>query len=298
MVRSGVNPGNMGNEAISDSDSVTTTPEVPDPTPINMLAETLDSRVTYIGPAHTVYDLGGNLLTSNENEWPLEYQNGIAVGRHEPEDESTNYALDSAATNINEPGVDGNWMYSQGTTVTVAASNVSQFPTISVELRKINVAVYNETDAAFLVPDNDPGTTTDWVRVVQPFTNDTESQLRWYTQRENSSSYLYEKAPAVPAGVCVASVFRRLTNANMQSTAPQLEQGTIATSPIFNNADEQNTRPSASAFVTNTDNATRIVIHYSDNSTVTVDFVNDQAAIPLASLDWSARYITQITFIT
>jgi len=267
-----------------------------DLSPIDLTSPTLDSRVTYSGPSHTYYDSGSNLATSNENEWPLEFLNGVAIGRHEPEPEAKNYAIDSGVSDIRGPGVDGSWMFSTGTIVTIAASVVSQFPVIQTETQKVFVSLFNVNDGVFLVPMVDPGTGPDWERVVEPFINDTQSDLRWYTQRETASSYLYEKCLNVPVGNCVASVFRRLTDNNMQATAPQVEMGTVPTSPIFNGTTEQNIRSASSVVVNNPGVAKGIMIHYSDNTQTTITFTNNQAVIPLSSQAWATRYIQQITF--
>ncbi|PPC63903.1 hypothetical protein C1Y41_04465 [Pantoea sp. ICBG 1758] len=270
---------------------------IPDLSPIDMTAETLDSRVTYTGPAHTYLDQAGNLATSAENEWPLEYVNGQVMGRHEPEPSTTNYAIDSAITDLAQVGTNASWMFPQGTTITVSDSEGSQFPIINSESLKVFVGVYNETKGAFLVPDTNPNTGSDWSRVILPFTNDMASELRFYTQRETTTSYLYEKCPAVPTGSFVASVYRKLTSENMQATAPQIEPGTVPTSPIFNGETEQNTRKAAKAIVTNPGLATQIQIDYSDNSRAIVSFTNNQAVIPFSSLAWSSRYITTIRFL-
>ena len=269
-----------------------------DLSPIDLTAETLDSRVTYNGPAHTYYDVNGFFLTSSENEWPLEYKNGVAVGRHEPEPAATNYATDSSAFSIGGPGSDSSWMYASGAQIGVVTSNFSSFTTLTGTTNMVFVSVYNETDASFLVADTDPNTGSEWSRVVETFTNESDSLLRWYTQRQSGGNYLYEKCPDVPAGDYVATVFRRLTADNMEATAPQIEPGSVPTSPIFNFIGEQNTRPASSVTVTNPGLASFVMVHYSDGSMIPLPFDGDTATIPLASQAWASRYITQITFNT
>ena len=50
---------------------------------IDLTTTQLDSRLTYTGPAHSYLGSDENLSTSAENEWPIEYVNGVAVGRHD-----------------------------------------------------------------------------------------------------------------------------------------------------------------------------------------------------------------------
>ena len=280
--------------------SNTVTPQPPEIQAINLLSPTLDSRVSYHGPAHTYVNVNGNLLTSAVNEWPLEYQNGVAVGRHEPEPAATNYAIDSAATNIAGPGVSAIWMFSEGTTVTITASNGSQFPVIGAEARKTFLRVFNEADAGFLTDETDPGTGTEWERESLSFNNDTLSDLRFYPLRENASSYVYQRCQSVPTGNMVASVFRKLTpDVTMQITATQVESGNVPTSPIFNDAASQNSRDASTVIVTNPGGATGITIIYSDGTTQSLSFGTSQSVnIPVASQAWGSRYITQITYST
>lgn len=58
---------------------------------IDLTAAELDARVTYTGPSH-LYFSQSSVAVSDDNQWPLEYRDGVAVGRHEPEPASTNVA--------------------------------------------------------------------------------------------------------------------------------------------------------------------------------------------------------------
>ncbi len=55
---------------------------VPVPDDIDLLAVTLDPRITYTGPAHWYIAADGTLKQSAANEWPLEYAGGVVAGRH------------------------------------------------------------------------------------------------------------------------------------------------------------------------------------------------------------------------
>ena len=75
---------------------------------IDLTTTQLDSRLTYTGPAHSYLGSDEKLSTSAENEWPIEYVNGVAVGRHEPEPAATNLFGSIMLENMTSlPGSDG-----------------------------------------------------------------------------------------------------------------------------------------------------------------------------------------------
>ncbi|QHM71292.1 hypothetical protein [Mixta intestinalis] len=57
---------------------------------IDLTSPALDSRVTFTGPAYRYFNATGALVECSENEWPLEYRNGSAIGRREPFAASSN----------------------------------------------------------------------------------------------------------------------------------------------------------------------------------------------------------------
>ncbi|WP_140918461.1 YmfQ family protein [Limnobaculum xujianqingii] len=64
----------------------------PDLSPIDLTTPELDLRVRYLcASPHAEWGEDGLLHYAPPNIWPLAYKNGIAVGRHEPERQSTNY---------------------------------------------------------------------------------------------------------------------------------------------------------------------------------------------------------------
>lgn len=69
----------------------------PDTGPIDMTTERLDPRISYLcESSHAYIGADGLIHYAAPNEWPLEYRNGVAVGRHEPEPMRTNYLKNSA----------------------------------------------------------------------------------------------------------------------------------------------------------------------------------------------------------
>ncbi|MEY8772246.1 hypothetical protein AB6T85_17715 [Erwinia sp. ACCC 02193] len=75
---------------------------------IDLTAQSLDSRISYNGPAHLYWDASGKLSTSATNAWPLEYRDGVAIGRHQSEPASTNIQVNGRAiaesTNVQKSG--------------------------------------------------------------------------------------------------------------------------------------------------------------------------------------------------
>ncbi|QBH96001.1 DUF2313 domain-containing protein [Limnobaculum zhutongyuii] len=62
-----------------------------DLSPIDLTTPGLDPRVIYqCDSEHACYGQDGKIYYAAPNEWPVEYQNGTLIGRHEPEPESIN----------------------------------------------------------------------------------------------------------------------------------------------------------------------------------------------------------------
>ena len=282
--------------------SSTVTPQPPQIRAINLLSPTLDSRVSYHGPAHTYINQNGNLITSAENEWPLEYQNGVAIGRHEPEPAATNFQRDSAFTSISETqdGQNTVWVTSQSAGVTVNAGDDGSFFAISVEKPGwVNTGVFSEGTNAFIAPDQASSISSDWSVATRTFSNPSVAQVRWYISRLNATNYVYGRSPALAVGSYIASVWRINTTDNQQARAAQIELGTVSTSPIFNDATSQNNRTESTVIVTNPGGATGITIIYTDGTTRSMSFGTAQSVnIPLATQAWGSRYISQITYST
>jgi len=282
--------------------SSASTPQPPQIRTINLLSPTLDSRVSYKGPAHTYVNQNGNLITSQENEWPLEYQNGVAVGRHEPEPASQNFMSDSAFSSVSETqeGQNTVWIMSQSAGVTVSPSDDGSFFALSLEKPGwTRTGVFSEGTNTFIAADQDSGISTDWTSAIRTFSNGSVARIRWYIARSDSNSYFYGRCPDLPIGNYVASVWREEGDTNQFARAAQVELGTIPTSPIFNDATSQNTRNASTVIVTNPGGATGITIRYTDSTTRTILFSGAQSInLPLASQAWSARYISEISYTT
>lgn len=131
----------------------------PTPTPedvINLRAATLDPRISYTGPAQRYFNATGELVTSAENEWPLQYRNGVALGRHEPTTATAN-AISSLQTEYIAAGAADGWLTSYtewaGNTYHRLRFNTSQTGPLTLQLfykilGRENLCLRIATDAA------------------------------------------------------------------------------------------------------------------------------------------------------
>ena len=257
--------------------------------PIDLTAPTLDPRVTFSGPAHFHWSETGVMLESAANTWPLEYQNGIAVGRHEPEPQATNYQLMSRGdVAVSAPDV-GPWI-SLG--LTLSAGIGPDGGDIGMTTTDCDLyAIYDATAGAFIVPQTKPPALDEWSRIVVPFSVGVESQIRTYSARESATKYLYGLCEPIPSGDCVVSLYRR-ENTELLTGLVQVETGTLATSPIIT-ADAVSTRPASSVTI-NTGSASTITVRYSNGESDTYSTPGDSFTLPAAQRNWSERYITEI----
>lgn len=74
-------------------------PQPIDLSPIDLTSEVLDERLHYLCDSpHSCWGADGAIYSAKPNEWPVEYINGIAAGRHEPELEATNLVATDVST--------------------------------------------------------------------------------------------------------------------------------------------------------------------------------------------------------
>ena len=264
------------------------------PKPIDLTSPTLDSRVTYAGPAHSYMGADGRLATSGANQWPLEYVNGAAVGRHEPEPAATNYVPGVEYSKISRGGATDDWNYGSAATPVIAPSDFGPAAATTTVTGTLT-AVYSEGTASFIAAAQDGGSPASWKRITRTFTNASSALLRWYVSRVDANDYLFARCSSVPAGQYVASVYRKVTDTGLLSAAAQLESGSLATSPIISAAGVQGKRAAASVIVQTEGHAT-LILHFSDGTSVKHSTTGNTFTLPLASKNWGERYITRIEY--
>lgn len=280
-IRVGAHPGNIAKAV---------------PAPINLLLAALDSRVTYNGPAHAYYKQAGGIAYSAANEWPLEYKNGVAVGRHEPERASTNYQPSSNFESLAAVGTLADWQWSVGNPTTVEDST-SMGTKVGLSVTGSTLtSVYSEVTSAFLAAAQDSGSPTTWTDIVRKFTIASAGIMRWYTARQSSTIYLYGRTVSIPAGAAVASVFRVVNSNGVYSALAQVELGANRTSPIIAGVGASAARAAATLTVAKDGAATGITLVFSDGTTTDMTFSGSTISVPVGTADWGTRYLTAINY--
>ncbi|YCH28976.1 hypothetical protein M1D48_12245 [Erwinia sp. D4-22] len=259
---------------------------------IDLTASQLDSRLTYSGPTHSYMGADGKLRTSAEDEWPLEYANGIAVGRHEPEPAAVNYVPGVEYGKISRGGTSDDWNYGSAATPVIAPSDFGPAAATTTVTGTLT-AVYSEGTSSFIAAAQDGGSPAIWKRITRTFTNTSSALLRWYVSRVDANDYLFARCSSVPAGQYVASVYRKVTDTGLLSAAAQLETGSLATSPVISAAGVQGTR-SASSVTVQTTGFSSLLLHFSDGTTSTHPVTGDTFTLPTATKNWAERYIQRI----
>lgn len=288
-VRAGAHPG---------------TTKKPLPSPIDLTAAVLDSRVTYTGPAHFYWAKSGLLVQSAANEWPLEYRNGVAVGRTEPEPQITNWQVQSRGTVIGT-----NVVQSSNSPMTVATGlgpdggDIASMPFIATT----GYAVSQDTGSIDHVPVTAYGSKvgTDWNRLVFDITQTVNSRLRTWLARDTASgtpSLYLTQTNALTARGWVFSWFvkKHPTDATRFLTGfGQLEREDYpwATSPVVNAA-STTVRAASAVTVAPGTNATGIRVYFTDGTTADYTFADASTPITLSLLgaNWGTRYITKIEY--
>lgn len=270
---------------------------------IDMMASTLDSRVTYTGPVHAYMQQSGVIGYTSANQYPLEYRNGVAVGRSLPEPASTNVTTDTYMANLStttpgsqEWGVAG-WTVPSMTVITgVDGGNGRLAPDINATL----FGVYQDGGTAkWLIDDSvvpDSINFGQWTRYSYSATPDANGRVRWYVTRLNANAHLIDRYNSGTAGTkYYFSVFQdRSRTDGIGVSFGQIEVSEHATSPI-RNQDNGGTRVASSVKV-DTQGAKRLQLIFSDGSSSTYTHPSNPFTLPLADFDWGKKYLTKISF--
>lgn len=290
--------------------------------PINLLASTLDSRIVYEGPQVYYINRNGNLVQSADNEWPLTFIGGVAVGRVPPESASNNILIkssklsDASWSKANTTVADAVDVILNGGTfsLTPTTTNGNHIVQQSVSSAFAEGSVYTLSyvakaygyNYARLRAADDAGFISDCRANLQDGTissgaaNSTIINCGggWYRFTEQVeirqggasslllASWVYDNAQAASfAGDGVSGIL---------VCAMQIEKSEFATSPIITDSSAVSRRAASAKVVMN--GATSINITYSDGNVVNVQAVDGYATIPQADSAWGSKYITRIDF--
>lgn len=270
--------------------------------PINMQAANLDPRVQYTGPAHYYWAQGGGISKSADNVWPLEYRNGVLMGRHEPEPASTNYQVRNRANAESANVVKSanlNWVIDP-----TAGPDGGSAARVPVMMDSYLVSQDNGGDQ--LVPLTMYSLTNAWTRLQFSITNTQASRIRTWLGRtstsQDGSPFLYlTQGGNLAIRNWVFSWFAR-NNSDGTTFTPTLVQveydnAPYATSPIINEAGDVGTRAASNVVVTKQGDATGIVVYFSDGSNQAYSFgAASSVTLDKAKSHWGTRYITRIEY--
>ncbi len=268
---------------------------------IDFMAEVLDQRITYQGPAHAYFDQNGNLSLSAANEFPLEYQNGNPIGRHEPEPLSVNFITDRDFATLVQTGGSGAWIWAGNPAPVVTPAGTLPAGAITPSTVTTPVTwniggIYDEVGASWLsgpsptfneqnMPTNGLGFNK---RISLGYTRTAAGKTRFYVARLNTTNYLYGLVDA-PNGSQIASIMLSSDANNRNLLLPQVESGQLTTSPF------SGTRQASSLSV-QTGNANSMDIYFSDGTIQTVTNPGAVYNFPVAGNNWATRYIQKIVF--
>ncbi|NDJ59433.1 hypothetical protein GWD52_21100 [Enterobacteriaceae bacterium 4M9] len=265
---------------------------------IDFTAVKQDGRVLYSRPGNLSFIARSGLIEqAPDNVWPLEYKNGVAVGRHEPEPQRTNPILDSRVTGTGWRAYNADI---KGTTIapdgeqtkliikSVATADGGMYQTrvlLGLEF-PITLSVYGKSKGVFQVYAENTGAA---------------NQITFRTAVE----WQYA-AKTIPAGaananyngtVVVYSNSETLLGDAFAGWSVQAETGTFATSPILTSTAGA-TRAEPIAQIQNPGGqATAIRVHYTDGTYTDVSSVNGaDFDIPKSTRQWATRYITRVQY--
>lgn len=273
---------------------------------IDLTSATLDPRLTFqCVSQHAYYDSDGLIKFAAPNEWPLEYRDGIAIGRHEPEPQRTNVITDSLLTADVLPGSSSgaaDWRSYRATANDfVTAPDGRQARVVTITADGVGSGIYQRAsllNAAFPIS-------------ISAYCK-TSSACSVYAERGTGGRIVFGAAAGWQRGTGVITgaessyagtlvAYSTADNKNGDTFALcglQAEAGEFATSPIITTPGVAATRAAAFAFVPNPGLlATAARIYYTDGTTYDIEFSGAASGeIPPASLPWATRYIEGISY--
>ncbi|QDH49642.1 hypothetical protein KYLE_21 [Pantoea phage Kyle] len=241
------------------------------------------------------------MKTSATNQWPVEYRNGVAVGRHQPEPASTNYQP-SGRGNVASAYV----VVGTGAGFAADATGGPDGGAIgTVNTDGANYLISQDVNGIVMAPYTAYDANPAWQRKVAKYTSQNLSRIRHRLSNPNEANfYLYltqnSSYPSgwLAAGDWTSSWFYQTINNRLKLGMLQIEPGKLATSPfIIEDASLTKVRAASSATVTKVADATGVKFNFSDGSSKTASFgSSNSVTVPLADADWGVKYITTIEY--
>ncbi|HDL0290382.1 TPA: hypothetical protein PWK76_000506 [Escherichia coli] len=300
---------------------------------IDLTSSALDYRVSFsCASNHAYYSADGTIQFAAPDVWPLEYRNGVAVGRHEPEPQRTNYSTSGAIAPSNFSGTGKiNGSVSRGgielfdVTLDTGAGRdrfIAYMTSALIGNGYITASFYTSMGGT-----GNPTSISSNRVIVHGNTGnylDRRSVLDLTTMTvkpfAGQEGYI-DSVRAIQTGGLVRNVMTLQTKSPVMRTdvrimmtpnndpaerdlsglvgCVQLEQGKFATSPVIT-AGTAAARAGGFGFIKNPGGlATFVRILYSDNATLDIECPLDGSDIPIpqSKSDWGKRYIQRIEYI-
>lgn len=270
---------------------------------IDLTTASADSRLTYAGPAHYYWAQDGTLKQSAANVWPLEYRNGVAVGRHEPEPLVNSWQAYNRGNVMN--GTNGienpAGTMTNGAGLAPDGGDIGTFP-----LSAANYLISQDSGSIDHVPQTPYGAdlSNQWKRFVFPVRQTQLSRLRTWLAR-NTAGDVYAYLTQTGQFTARDWVFSWFAKKHPTDSARYLagvvmierENYPYATSPIFTADNAQNQRPASSVQVQAINGAVAVRVYFTDGTTKDYPFNGAQSVtLDPVSSHWGTRYITKIEY--
>ncbi|RTO57308.1 hypothetical protein EKN65_18585 [Enterobacter cloacae] len=285
---------------------------------IDLTSSALDYRVSFsCASNHAYYSADGTIQFAAPDVWPLEYRNGVAVGRHEPEPQRTNltsysenlaanspyWTINGVVTGITKTGPNnpyGEKSYAVAVTASVYPGVFARMQASAGQRYTISVAGISGDSRMMLIGNAYFGGEVVNVNFRQK-TSTLSSPFTWRFNDVNTEWVRYAfTGDSIKSGTPATVIYSAEVLAGSYSCAMvQHESGAFATSPIITNGIPA-TRAAAFATVQNPGGlASAIMVHYSDNTSEQLVIPTNSPSIqlPQSANDWGKRYIQRIEYI-
>lgn len=285
---------------------------------IDLTSSALDYRVSFsCASNHAYYSADGTIQFAAPDVWPLEYRNGVAVGRHEPEPQRTNlisysenlaanspyWIINTGVTGITKTGPNnpyGEKSYAVAVSAIVNSGVYTRVQVSAGQRYTISMAGISGDSRRMLIGNNYLGTQNVNVNFRQK-TSTLSSPFTWRFNDVNTEWVRYAfTGDSTGSGTPGTVIYSAVALAGSYSCAMvQHESGAFATSPIITNGISA-TRAAAFATVQNPGGlASAIMVHYSDNTSEQLEIPTNSPSIqlPQSANDWGKRYIQRIEYI-
>ncbi|EPB2022104.1 hypothetical protein ACRB90_004713 [Escherichia coli] len=266
--------------------------------PVDLLQPELDPRIRFAcASEHAYYAESGKICFAAPDEWPLEFRDGVAVGRHEPEPERTNYTLYTRTPgNMRRAVSGGTFSFSdvdkasdgvlpsaRFTFDTPQASNYS-LTGGRKESRgfdgEVTYSCFVQAEQGDIMTFYADG--SDYLALT--VTSDNERKIMRMTGTVDTLRYCWLGLRGI-SGRLVAIL-----------SGCQSEHGSTATSPIL--TDNTPVTRAVASVTLDTQGASGCRIHFSNGDTEEHRFPDGatEFSLPLASRDWGERYMQRIEY--